>query len=428
MNELLETEIGTIASDWNVLPLEEICEPPQYGFTASAEEQGNAQLLRITDIADSGVKWSTVPFCACPPELLNRYRLATGDIVFARIGATTGKSYLITSPPLSVFASYLIRVRTRRDIDPAFLSLFFRSNGYWRQVDAQKNANLKKGVSGSLLKVLLVPVPPLPEQLKIAGVLGRILRAIEQQERLLQLTAELKNALLRQLFTQGLRGEHQKQTEIGPVPEGWNVVRLQEVCTFLSGGTPSKQKPDFWEGDIPWVSPKDMKRPRLNDAPDHISKAALQDGSVLAPAGSIFVVVRGMILAKDIPVALAEIPMAFNQDMKAIIPGPKITSAFLLYAMGAFKQKLFEKVGRSAHGTMTLMSSEIANFAIPLPDMATQEAIAAAIETAERKHHHHRRRHAALTDLFRTVLHQLMTAQIRVHDLELPDLEAAAAV
>jgi type I restriction enzyme S subunit len=198
-------------------------------------------------------------------------------------------------------------------------------------------------------------------------------------------------------------------------------MKLGEVCTFISGGTPSKQKPEFWEGTIPWVSPKDMKRPRLHDVVDHISDEALEDGSRLAPAGSIFVVIRGMILAKDVPVALAEVPMAFNQDMKAIIPGERISSAFLLYSLGAFKRNLFEKVGRSAHGTMTLMSTEISKFAIPLPDRKTQNEIATALETVETKFEHHRRKHATLSALFRTLLHQLMTAQLRVHDLDLSE-------
>ena len=260
------------------------------------------------------------------------------------------------------------------------------------------------------------------EQRKIAGVLGLVQRAMEQQERLIDKTAELKKTLLHQLFTQGTRGEPQKQTDLGPVPESWEVVKLGEVCRFISGGTPSKQRPDFWEGTIPWASPKDMKRPRLRDVVDHISDEALEDGSRLAPAGSIFVVIRGMILAKDVPVALAEVPMAFNQDMKAIIPGERISSAFLLYALGAFKRNLFEKVGRSAHGTMTLMSTEISSFAIPLPDRKTQEEIATALETVETKFEHHRRKHATLSALFRTLLHQLMTAQLRVHDLALPEL------
>ncbi len=159
----------------------------------------------------------------------------------------------------------------------------------------------RQRLSKEVLGDWVIPLPPLPEQRKIAGVLGVVQQAIEQQERLLQLTAELKKTLLHQLFTQGLRGEPQKQTEIGPVPESWEVVPLQDICTFLSGGTPSKQKPEFWTGSIPWVSPKDMKRPRLSDVADHISAAALEDGSSIAPAGSVFVVIRGMIWRKMSP-------------------------------------------------------------------------------------------------------------------------------
>jgi SWI2/SNF2 ATPase len=102
-------------------------------------------------------------------------------------------------------------------------------------VDSQKDTNLKKGVNGSVLKTLQVPVPPLAEQQKVAGVLGLVQRAMEQQERLLALTAELKKALLHQLFTYGLPHEPQKQTELGPIPQTeaigfaygvtWNTVR-----------------------------------------------------------------------------------------------------------------------------------------------------------------------------------------------------------
>ena len=217
-------------TDWIITPLETVCEPPQYGYTASAQKEGNVRFLRITDITNSGVNWGKVPYCKCPPKLLDKYRLRSGDIVFARIGATTGKSQLIENPPPSVFASYLIRVKGKEEMDPVFLSQFFRSDSYWRQVDAQKNSNLKKGLSGSLLKKLLIPLPPLPEQRKIAGVLGVVQRAIEQQERLIALTTELKKALMQKLFTEGLRGEPQKQTEIGLVPESWEVVPLEITC------------------------------------------------------------------------------------------------------------------------------------------------------------------------------------------------------
>jgi type I restriction enzyme S subunit len=310
--------------------------------------------------------------------------------------------------------------------DIHFITYQLRSERLQNVVTSHKRGATIQGITRDNLKELEINLPPLSEQRKIAGVLGVVQRAMEQQARLLALTAELKKALLHHLFTAGLRGEAQKQTDLGPVPESWELVTLQNVCSLRSGGTPSKQKPEFWLGSIPWVSPKDMKKPRLSDVMDHISEEALEDESSLAPAGAVFVVIRGMILAKDVPVALAEVPMAFNQDMKAIIPGPRIHPSFLLYALVAFKQRLFEKVGRSAHGTMTLMSSEIAQFAIPLPDKATQQEIASGIETAERKHGQHQRKHAALTALFRTLLHELMTAQLRVHDLDLSELAAQA--
>ena len=271
----------------------------------------------------------------------------------------------------------------------------------------------------TILNERSLPLPPLSEQKKIAHILSTAQRAIEAQERIIQTTTELKKALMHKLFTEGLRHEPQKQTEIGPVPESWEVVPLSSVCRFQSGGTPSKQNPEFWQGSIPWVSPKDMTRPRLYDVPDHISQEALESGSKLAPAGSVFVVVRGMILAKTVPVALAEIPMAINQDMKAIVPGPKLRSDFLLYALETLRKNLFKKVGRSGHGTCTLMGHEVAAFKIPLPDLQTQEEIASAIQKLERKKELHEQKQTQLKDLFRTLLHELMTAKTRIYELEL---------
>jgi len=125
-------------------------------------------------------------------------------------------------------------------------------------------------------------------------------------------------------------------------------------------------------------------------------------------------------LAKTVPVALAEVPMAINQDMKAIVPGPRLRSDFLLYALETFRDNLFKKVGRSGHGTATLMGHEVAAFKIPLPDLQPQEEIASAIENIDLKKEHHEQKRAQLQDLFRTLLHELMMAKTRVHELEMP--------
>jgi type I restriction enzyme S subunit len=164
-----QTEIGPVPESWKVVPLKRVAEKPQYGLTAKAAKSGTTKFLRITDITDEGVNWSTVPYCSGAKKKIDACRLKSGDIVFARIGATTGKSYMITDPPDAVFASYLIRVRAGENLEPGFLIQFFQSNGYWQQVDANKHANLKKGVNGSILSEMFVPLPTLEAQKEIAA-------------------------------------------------------------------------------------------------------------------------------------------------------------------------------------------------------------------------------------------------------------------
>lgn len=282
-------------------------------------------------------------------------------------------------------------------------------------------------LSNSVLQQCPVRLPPLPEQKAIAHTLATVQRAINAQEQIIQTTTELKKALMQKLFSEGLRGELQKETEIGLVPESWEVVPLSAICSFLSGGTPSKQNPDFWQGAIPWVSPKDMKKPRLNDAQDHISQEALESGSKLAPAGSVLIVVRGMILAKTVPVALAEVPMAINQDMKAILPGASLSPDFLLYALETLRHSLFRRVGRSGHGTCTLMGHEVAAFKIPLPSIEEQNTIAAAAENLELKIKIHQAKREQLQDAFQTLLDELMAAKTRVHRLDFLNKTTAIA-
>jgi restriction endonuclease S subunit len=150
-----------------------------------------------------------------------------------------------------------------------------------------------------------------------------------------------------------------------------------------------------------------------SEEPDYISKAALDDGSSLAPAGTVFVVIRGMILAKDVPVALAEVPMAFNQDMKAVIPGPKVHPSFLLYALIASKQQLFRRIGRSAHGTMTLMSHDIAEHCIPLPPLAEQRNVAKVLRLVHQAIEHQERLLLLTYELKKALLHHLFPFGLR---------------
>lgn len=157
--------------------LSSLIERPQYGFTASASKEGALRFLRITDIQEQGINWDAVPSCDPLPPAGDRYELKDGDLVVARIGATTGKAWLIRNPPASVFASYLIRIRARSEVDPRFLGAFFETRAYWSQIDSAKGSRLKGGVNIENLNSLAVPYLPPSSQRSLGEALDLIMLA-----------------------------------------------------------------------------------------------------------------------------------------------------------------------------------------------------------------------------------------------------------
>jgi type I restriction enzyme S subunit len=143
----------------------EVAESIQYGHTASAiSRKEGPRFLRITDIQNGGVDWTSVPSCDIDGEDIAKYRLAAGDLVFARTGATTGKSFLIRDCPEAIFASYLIRVRASKEVDPHYLALFFQSPDYWQQIERGKRGIGQPNVNGKVLGEIELPLPSLDAQ------------------------------------------------------------------------------------------------------------------------------------------------------------------------------------------------------------------------------------------------------------------------
>src|SRR5690606_4148461 len=131
----------------------------------------------------------------------------------------------------------------------------------------------------------------------------------------------------------------------------WRDSTLGNVTDFLSGGTPSKSRADYWSGSIPWVSAKDMKQFRLHDTEDHVTELGASNGTRLAPAGSVLLLVRGMTLLNDLPICVVTKPMTFNQDVKALRPSANVIAEFLPYLLLGNKDRLLSKVDLAGHGT-----------------------------------------------------------------------------
>ncbi|MGA1997945.1 MAG: restriction endonuclease subunit S, partial [Bryobacteraceae bacterium] len=120
----------------------------------------------------------------------------------------------------------------------------------------------------------------------------------------------------------------------------WRATTLGQLTDFLSGGTPSKDAPEYWGGSVPWVSAKDMKRFRLDDTEDHVTADGIANGTKLVPAGTILLLVRGMTLLNDLPICVTSRPMTFNQDVKALRPKAGVRSDFLSYLLLGNKERL----------------------------------------------------------------------------------------
>lgn len=165
------------------------------------------------------------------------------------------------------------------------------------------------------------------------------------------------------------------------LPTNWEAWRLADVGQWFGGGTPSSVETVYWDGEIPWVSPKDMKVHRITTSADKITEAAIANSAAkLIPEGSVLFVTRSGILAHSFPVALTSLQVTVNQDIKAIFPVEVIDPNYLAWALRAFERKILTSC--SKHGT-TVHSIEIPalkNLCIPVPPFSEQHRIVAKIE------------------------------------------------
>jgi type I restriction enzyme S subunit len=287
------------------------------------------------------------------------------------------------------------------------------------------NVTTIPNLSQSKLAELPMALPPLPEQKKIAHILSTVQRAIEAQERIIQTTTELKKALMQKLFTEGLprrslgeggppRHEPQKQTEIGAVPESWEVVRIKATGTVVTGSTPSTKNPDFYGGDYNLISPADLDNGKyVRSAHKTLTKAGFEECRRV-PRDSVLVGCIGNVGKLGM---VADDCSTTNQQINSIIPNSGFIAHFLYYALQLCRPRLEQA---AAKVTLPILNkSNFENFKIAAPERKEQEEIAGYLGILDQKLENAGQKTAQLQDLFRTLLHELMTAKTRVHELEI---------
>ena len=431
----IEDEIPfELPEGWAWTRLGNLCAAIQYGLSNSAESMGSHKFLRITDIQNGIVNWDTVPFAR--PSDPDTYLLKSGDIVFARTGATVGKSFLITETPYpSVYASYLIRIRLLGNLPSEYIYQFFDSACYWSQITDKSVGVGQPNCNGTSLKELLIPLPPINEQLRIIPTVQNLLKyvtIIDTEEKALTSIATAAKAKILDLAIRGklvpqnqndepasvllerIRAEKKELIKAGKIkrdkresvifrgednsyyekiggkvvniddeipfelPDSWFWCRLGNIGDWQTGATPNRRKPEYYEGAIPWIKTGDLNNGYITEVPEAITELALAETSVkVIPSNTVIVAMYGATIGK---VGITTFESTTNQACCACCNPQAVRGKYLFYYLMSHKDVF---VSMAEGGAQPNISKEkIVATLIPIPPYDEQTRITKIVEAS----------------------------------------------
>ena len=253
-----------------------------------------------------------------------------------------------------------------------------------------------------------------PEQRRITHILSTVQTAIEQQRRLIALTRELKSVMMRKLFTEGLRGEKQKETEIGLVPESWEVLPLEKVASIERGKFTHRPRnaPQFYGGSIPFVQTGDVSNSdgRIETYTQTLNEDGLRISKVF-PAGTILITIAANIGFTGI----LQFDSACPDSLIGLTPNNKASAEILQYYLSTQQTEMDRLAPRGTQKNINIQF--LKPWLIPIPSRDEQNEIAHSLRIIDKKKRIEMSKKNLLEELFRTLLHQLMAGEVRTADL-----------
>ena len=426
--ELQQTEFGEFPSTWEIDRVDSAFDIQQGKQVSKRNRDGEYQrpFLRTKNVFWNRLELTDLDQMHFSEAEQTRLELRANDLLVCE-GGSIGRTALWNNEVDGcLYQNHLHRLRAKREKAHPQFGVYW----LWYAFDVAKlyfgrgNVTTIPNLSQSKLAELPMALPPLPEQKNISHILSTVQRAIEAQERIIQTTIELKKALMHKLFTEGLRNEPQKQTEIGPVPESWEVTELGEFFQINHGFAFDGQ---FFEPSGEYILMTPGHFHEEGGFRDQGEKTKYFTGEIP----------KDYILAKnELVVAMTEqtagllgsaafVPeddsYLHNQRLGLIVDldENRLSKRFLFNVFNLPHLRL--EVAKTSTGSKVKHTSPTKLRAVKVgipPTLEEQEEIATAISTTERKVSAATNKKAQFQDLFRTLLHELMTAKTRVNELK----------
>jgi type I restriction enzyme S subunit len=337
------------------------------------------------------------------------------DVVLIWDGSKAGQVFTGLE---GVLASTMVKIiPTINNLDKLYLYCFLATK--FDYLNSQTTGSTIPHVNKTAFFNLPLPLPPLEEQKAIAGILSTVQSAIEKTEKVINALKNLKKSMMKHLFTYGPVAEEEaekvelKETEIGLIPKHWEVVRLGEVVEKMkAGGTPRRSEKRFWGGSIPFIMIEDLTKSNLyiKDAREYITEEGLEKSNAwIVPPNSLLLSMYATIGET----AINLIPVATNQAILGIIPKKhRLNVEFGAYLLKFHaKRLLFQNIQTTQKN---INKGIVENFLIPLPPLEEQQKIAQILQSIDQRIEKEEKYKNALQNLFKSLLHNLMTGKIRV--------------
>ncbi|MCF8004209.1 MAG: restriction endonuclease subunit S [Chromatiaceae bacterium] len=312
----------------------------------------------------------------------NQFNTIGPIVLVGRQGAHCGNVHFVEG---EVWVSeHALRCLPEKEMDARWLAYALQD----MHLNQYSVSAAQPGLSVDNLKHLRTAFPPLETQHRIARFLdektARIDGLIEKKRALLERLAEKRQALITRSVTKGLNPDAPMKPSgidwLGDIPAHWDVKRFRFTARLISGSTPTTTVPEYWDGEIPWISPKDVKADELFSSADRVTEYAVLDyGLNLHADDNAVIVIRGMILARKVPVAVARGKYTINQDMKVIRSKGDVIPEFFQMYLSSIESFLFTLVAEAGHGTKALRTDLLSDVPILLPPIEEQRLLSSTL-------------------------------------------------
>lgn len=376
----------SLPESWEVRRLDEVATIIDSLHKTPSYSDVGRPMVRVTDVQGGFLDLSKTLRVSegVFQEFTRRYAPKKGDMVFSRVGSYGNVSYARTDTPFCLGQNTAI---ISPHINGRFLHLFLQSADARWQIEQVVVGSTQKTISLKSISALQILIPPPDELEAIAAVLGALDDKIELNRRMNATLESMARALFQSWFvdfdpvrakldnrqltgmdaeTAALFPDRFEESELGRVPMGWTVMRLREIAEILSGGTPRKDNQAYWNGSVPWISPKVMIQSHVDDSDECVSEAAIGNGTRLVRRGTVLVMVRGMGLHQGVRISQAQRDVTFNQDVKAVV-ATKVPDEFIFYGLLNAAGLLLTKVHASGHGTGVLSTEFLDDLQFVVP-------------------------------------------------------------